>query len=675
MNSINTNQLFFNNLHIDTYLKYVGKSLNKKDENGNNYIPDDYKNAQSIIKEAHHLVKEWAINLKDKIDPTADDPNLKITATNQQGNFRDYLPQTFFPKTNSSSLLLYWVFLDTRVKKDDIFFRITLGLNDWKASLKARKKFNKIKEEFGGEDSFSASISSKEILKHDMDFLVNWSVSAIKNLPLNYVDLKKLLEPELSEIESDDKMENETNTNYWIEKCIVKGRIDRESGDNSLGKALWSPQTGSAGSNIYSEMLDTQPGDIVFHLVDNNHISGISIVADKVDENFICLENTDWAGRKGYRIPLRDYIKLDPPLDRNFIFKDRDLMINIVQNNKKLFCTSNLDLRQGGYFTKLPTNMVSYWNNSYKKITNKNLPHVIGDKTLSFQNYSVDNIISDGCFMSKERIEKIIDKLKVKKNLILQGPPGTGKTWLAKRLGYALIGEKDISRLRSFQFHPSLSYEDFIRGYRPSENEKLALKDGPFMEAINEAKKTSGPYVIVIEEINRGNPAQIFGEMLTLLEADKRNSDEAIELTYKNDIKEKVFIPDNLYVIGTMNLADRSLALVDLALRRRFAFADLEPSLNNTWENWLQSKGISRQFINEIRARMERLNNQIADDNSLGNQYKIGHSYVTPMLEISDQKEWFLQIIESEIGPLLDEYWFDNVSRAEEEKNKLREGL
>ena len=133
---------------------------------------------------------------------------------------------------------------------------------------------------------------------------------------------------------------------------------------------------------------------------------------------------------------------------------------------------------------------------------------------------------------------------------------------------------KNLDQLKAVQFHPNLSYEDFVRGWRPSGEGKLALIDGPFMEAINIAKNSSTPYVVVIEEINRGNPAQIFGEMLTLLEADKRNSDEGLELSYRKSDDERVYIPENLYVIGTMNIADRSLALVDLALRRRFAFIE-----------------------------------------------------------------------------------------------------
>ena len=149
--------------------------------------------------------------------------------------------------------------------------------------------------------------------------------------------------------------------------------------------------------------------------------------------------------------------------------------------------------------------------------------------------------------MDRDEIQNLLKRLRDKKNLILQGPPGTGKTWLAKRLAYALMGQRDHQRLRAVQFHPNLSYEDFIRGWRPSGDGKLSLVDGAFMEAVEDARNTTLPFVVVIEEINRGNPAQIFGEMLTLLEADKRNPDEVLELSYRKAPNERVYIPSNLY--------------------------------------------------------------------------------------------------------------------------------
>ena len=182
----------------------------------------------------------------------------------------------------------------------------------------------------------------------------------------------------------------------------------------------------------------------------------------------------------------------------------------------------------------------------------------------------------------------------------------------------------------------------------------------------------------MIEEINRGNPAQIFGEMLTLLETDKRTPDEALELVYSRTADERFFIPNNLFVIGTMNIADRSLALVDLALRRRFAFIDLEPTLGKPWRNWVHSKnGIDTETLAEIEHRIDKLNQTISDDPSLGQQFRVGHSYVTPPFEqpIDDGKKWYQEVVNTEIGPLLDEYWFENLEVSEKAKQDLLEGF
>lgn len=294
--------------------------------------------------------------------------------------------------------------------------------------------------------------------------------------------------------------------------------------------------------------------------------------------------------------------------------------------------------------------------------------------------YSVADILKDGCFLERAEIDRLLDRLRTKMNLILQGPPGTGKTWLAKKLAFALMGQKDDSKVRVVQFHPNLSYEDFVRGWRPSGEGKLSLADGVFMEAIKAASKDpSSKFVVVIEEINRGNPAQIFGEFLTLLEAGKRTPNEALELCYPDaDGKRRpVHIPDNLYVVGTMNIADRSLALVDLALRRRFAFVGLEPRLGPVWREWVVKEcAVDPVLVADIERRIAELNDRIAADARLGKQFRIGHSYVTPAhrLEAGDTKKWFQQVVETEIGPLLDEYWFDAPDETQKAIARLTQG-
>lgn len=291
--------------------------------------------------------------------------------------------------------------------------------------------------------------------------------------------------------------------------------------------------------------------------------------------------------------------------------------------------------------------------------------------------YGIEDIIDEGGFLSRDALVGILARLTTKKNLILQGPPGTGKTWLAKRLGKALIGRRNpgTEQLRSVQFHPSLSYEDFVRGYRPTAN-GLAITDGIFLQVVEAAHAQPDiAHVLIIEEINRGNPAQVFGEILTLLENTKRSRSDAMELAYRKKPGERIHVPENLYIIGTMNVADRSLALVDLALRRRFAFVSLEPVLNDAWAAWCADRGLDGDEVRMIRERMDALNSEIAADRSLGPQFRVGHSYVTPSEPLDDPLRWFREVVDTEIGPLLEEYWFDAPERVTDALAKLRVGL
>ncbi len=282
--------------------------------------------------------------------------------------------------------------------------------------------------------------------------------------------------------------------------------------------------------------------------------------------------------------------------------------------------------------------------------------------------YGIDNILSDGCFAPRAQIESALKQLSEKHNIVLQGPPGTGKTWLAKRLGYALLGEKNHDRVLCIQFHPSMSYEDFVRGIRYSESGRLELVDGVFCQITDRARRQpEQKFVLVIEEINRGNPAQIFGELLTLIEHDKRGPKETLRLAYPRPGEAPFFVPENLYIVGTMNLADRSLALMDFALRRRFAFVSLEPCFDRQWKDWCTFKGMPRDFADRIAQRLGKLNQAIQGDHSLGRQFLIGHSFVTPKTTRPpvNWDEWFGEVVNFEISPLLHEYWYEDPAAAD----------
>lgn len=299
----------------------------------------------------------------------------------------------------------------------------------------------------------------------------------------------------------------------------------------------------------------------------------------------------------------------------------------------------------------------------------------------NIETYGIFDIIDDGCFLGEEDISKMLGRLQSKKNLILQGPPGTGKSWMATRLAKAFIGTRNIDVLRKqvrrVQFHPSTSYEDIVRGYRPTADGKLELTDGIFLKMIDFANENpNSKVVLIIDEINRGNPAQIFGEMLTLIESDKRNEEEAVELVYHEDDNERVSIPENFYIIGTMNVADRSLALVDRALRRRFAFETLEPILDDRWMEWcIDTCGLDRDVIEKVGNAIKVLNSCIMDKH--GSQFLIGHSYVTPAegSDIDDPVVWFHDIIRTEIEPLLQEIWIGDLESVTEQVRKLKESV
>ena len=277
-----------------------------------------------------------------------------------------------------------------------------------------------------------------------------------------------------------------------------------------------------------------------------------------------------------------------------------------------------------------------------------------------------------GLFLTKVEFIRIFDALKRKKNIVLEGPPGVGKTFIAKRLAYLTIGYKAPKRVRMIQFHQSYAYEDFIQGYRPSEKGGFERRDGVFYSFCRKAKADpDNRYVFIIDEVNRGNLSKIFGELMMLIEADKRGPDYAVPLTYSPD-DAPFHVPENLYVIGMMNTADRSLAMVDYALRRRFSFNRLPPAFGTSeFSNFLQKDmSVPEELIKKINNRFSALNEEIrADHANLGLGFEIGHSYFCSNVGVeSFDQSWYEAIIQQEIEPLLREYWFDKPKKFVDDK-------
>jgi len=454
----------------------------------------------------------------------------------------------------------------------------------------------------------------------------------------------RLASDDLGESEADEAP-SAAEKRYWVEKTIVEKRIDRTNGPNALGKALWSPQESKDGRDIYRSMREVRPGDVVFHLVDNEEISGVSVVTDTVDQSFKGPKETEWANRPAYRVPLGNYVELTPTISRADFLEDeqyRNRILGLLEKYDGLFYNSKRGLNQGAYLTEAPGELVQIWGEIYKTKSGASLPHVA----------------SKGVLMStNQETKKTHSTSEVPLNLILFGPPGTGKTHKVIRdilphftgtggsaLGeplreymndlpiwqvlaivladvgkptsvpdirrhplfklrdlnckesnvgpivWATLGERSspdsknvqvktrrepaifdkndesewflipgwenaigdianqakelraqtgdkletIKRYEFVTFHQSFSYEDFVEGFRPStatDGETVdaaggvaaALQWGIFRKICDRA--TNDPkhrYALIIDEINRGNISKIFGELITLLEADKR---------------------------------------------------------------------------------------------------------------------------------------------------------
>lgn len=359
-----------------------------------------------------------------------------------------------------------------------------------------------------------------------------------------------------------------------------------------------------------------------------------------------------WDKQKLDKVWYRDTFQGDTTLIRNTHWRNQNLLEYLNDEGEQ-----NMD------------RYISEFSKNKSRVDRFEESLVNDDEVIPDENtYTKSNFLEE-VYIDSQQYEVLQNLITTKKNVIIQGAPGVGKTFMAKRLAYSYINKIDSKFVTQIQFHQSYGYEDLIMGYKPTESH-FELKYGPFYKQCMAAiENPDEDYFFIIDEINRGNISKIFGELLMLIESDKRGEEHAITLMYSN---ESFYVPKNIHIIGLMNTADRSLAVLDYALRRRFSFYNLKPAFNNSkFKAMLTQRNNSK--LDHLVRLIEKFNIEILNDDSLGSGFEIGHSYFTSNLEAKDLH--VSNIIEYEIIPLITEYWYDDQTKVNDYTEQLRSVL
>ena len=428
-----------------------------------------------------------------------------------------------------------------------------------------------------------------------------------------------------------DEVPSKTDVNYWWMLCNPK-IWDFSAVDVGFEQEYTLYNSNGHKRRIFQNFLDAKEGDIIFGYMSTpiKKLVGLGVVTKAQDGERILFKKTE-----DFENPI-DYSELkDAPELKNAEF---------------------MGGAQGSLFKVRPEEAEYLLD----LIAEANPAPVVKET----ENYSSENFLNE-VFMSENDYTKLKKLLERKKNVILQGAPGVGKTHSAKRLAYSIMEQKDEDRIKIIQFHQNYSYEDFIMGFRP-DGDTFTLTTGVFYDFCKKAARDTGrDYFFIIDEINRGNLSKIFGELLMLIEADHRT--DKVQLAYR---QEQFSVPVNLYIIGMMNTADRSLALIDYALRRRFSFFTMKPDYQIASFKKYQEQVDNPNFDALIRT-VEELNSAIENDSALGAGFCIGYSYFCDEKELIDD-EWINSVVEYDLIPTLEEYWFDDQTKVDDWSERLR---
>lgn len=366
-----------------------------------------------------------------------------------------------------------------------------------------------------------------------------------------------------------------------------------------------------------------------------------------------------------YWIRPNFFLSLDSR-NRDFIPKNYGIMISDKNATGEAYVELLDKVKQIVPEVSIPEISLQAWKGTRGKVMEDDYKGIDDSITVPEQlieEYTKSDFLAD-VYLSEQDYETLIGLIKHKKNIILQGAPGVGKTYAAKRLAWSILGKREESKIEMIQFHQNYSYEDFIMGYKPK-GDSFELQEGIFVNFCRlAADNPDDTYFLIIDEINRGNMSKIFGELLMLIESDYRG--EQVRLPYSGQL---FSVPANLYIIGMMNTADRSLAMIDYALRRRFSFFEMEPGFESDGFKAYQAS-LNSEHFNKVISQIQALNGVIEADSTLGKGFCIGHSYFTGQTNYSDV--WMKRVIQYDILPMLREYWFDEEEKVKSWESSFR---